>query len=227
MMKFDIGFLFDLDGVLMNTKPIHFQAWQNLAKEEAQIDMDYEGFEQTFGLTNKEILAHFYKNRTEDSQKIGERKEELFRECLKANSCLIEGMQPFLEEVKKAGIARIIASNTPVKNLQFFLKETILGNYFDQFVSGEEVKAGKPAPDVFLEAAKRIHKPINKTIVFEDSRHGLVAAKRAGSIAIALETTSKEPLLFPRDLLFKGPRDLHLEPLLKILEPLLKESGPS
>jgi beta-phosphoglucomutase len=215
MTKRKPGFLFDLDGVLINSKEFHYQAWQHLSKENNLLDITYDYFSKTFGMRNDEILKalNFYQTQ-EEIDKAGARKEELFRLHCKEHVKLIEGMQPFLEEVKKASITRIIASNTPVENLNFFLNETILGSYFDAFVSGEEVKAGKPSPDVFIEAARRIGYDTKDCIVFEDSPHGLIAGKNAGCFVVALGTTTPEILLNPKDAYFKSPKDLNLQQIL-------------
>ncbi len=213
--KSEPAFLFDLDGVLIDSKKFHYEAWAYLSKENPLLTMDFEKFAQTFGMRNEEILNLYLKNATPELvRKAGIRKEELFRECCKDNIQLLHGMQHFLEAIKKANLKRIIASSTPLKNLEFFLRETVLGDYFDFFVSAEEVKWGKPSPDVFLEAAKRLKVDSSDCIVLEDSPHGLVAARHAGCFVVALETTTNERLLHPRDALYKSPKDLNITDLL-------------
>lgn len=217
MMKHKPGFLFDLDGVLINSKQFHFEAWQDLSLENPFVNISYEKFSKTFGMRNDEILTLCSKlENSSDVHEAGIRKEELFRKHCKQRIKLIDGMQDFLEEVKKTSITRIIASNTPVKNLEFFLKETILGDYFDSFVSGEEVRAGKPSPDVFIEAAHRIGFETKDCIVFEDSPHGLVAGKNAGCMVVALGTTTPEILLKPKDAYFASPKQLNLKQILDL-----------
>lgn len=215
LTKSEPAFLFDLDGVLIDSKKFHFEAWAYLSQENPLLTMDFEKFAQTFGMRNEEILNLYLKNATPELvRKAGIRKEELFRERCKDNIQLLEGMQPFLEAIKSANLKRIIASSTPRKNLEFFLKETLLGDYFDFFVSAEEVRYGKPSPDVFLEAARRLKNDPKNCIVLEDSPHGLVAGRHAGCFVLALETTTPECLLKPRDVLYKTPKDLNLNDVL-------------
>lgn len=217
MTKPKPGFLFDLDGVLIDSKQFHFEAWQHLSLENPRINIGYEEFSKTFGMRNDEILSLYFKPSTpQDIQAAGQRKEELFREHCKKRVTLLEGMQDFLESVKKASITRIIASNTPVKNLEFILNKTIVGNYFDAFVSGEEVRMGKPSPDVFIEAAKRIGYDPKNCVVFEDSPHGLVAGKNAGCLVVALGTTTPEILLHPKDAYFSSSKDMTLNQVLDL-----------
>lgn len=213
------GFLFDLDGVLIDSMQFHFESWMHLSKENPLVHISYDDFAKTFGMRNEEILAICYPSgNAEERERARIRKEELFREHCKDKLTLLPGMQAFLEEVKKAGIPRIIASNGPVVNLKFFLEYTALSDYFDRFVSGEEVASGKPSPDVFIEAARRIGYEPSNCIVFEDSPHGLVAGKNAGCFVVALATTNPIQLLNPRDALFTSPLDLNLKAVLELYD---------
>lgn len=210
------GFLFDMDGVLVDSSAIHFEAWQLLTHEYPQFAMSYEEFSKTFGMTNDEILAYCYPEGDRDEHTIlGTRKEELFRDLCKTKLSLLPGIEAFLEELKLASIPRIIGSNAPVANLNFFLKYTKLGNYFDAFVSGEEVPRGKPSPHVYVEAARRLGLEPTNCIVFEDSPHGLSAGYNAHCFVVALGTTTPLELLNPRHLFVKDTKDLKLDFILE------------
>ncbi|MDR3624162.1 MAG: HAD family phosphatase [Chlamydiales bacterium] len=205
------GFLFDMDGVLVDSSAIHFEAWQMLVQEYPQFAISYEEFRRTFGMTNKEILEICHPKGDDNAYAfLGTRKEELFRELCKTKLELLPGIEPFLQELKTRNFSRIIGSNAPIANLHFFLEYTKLGNYFDAFVSGEEVIRGKPSPHVYLEAAKRIGKESSDCIVIEDSPHGLVAGTLANCFVIALGTTTPVELLNPKNLFVKTPLDLNL-----------------
>ncbi len=146
------------------------------------------------------------------------KKEELFRRAARENLKLLPGMEDFLKELKKANVPRIICSSTPIENLKMFLESSVLGNYFDQFVSSEEVAKGKPAPDVFLEGARRIGLSPEKCIVVEDAPVGIVGGKKAGCFVVALATThTKERLEETRcDVIFSSPKELHLREIEEI-----------
>ena len=126
-----------------------------------------------------------------------------------------EGMKDFLQEFSKYDFPKIIASSTLISNLNFFLKETVLGEYFDSFVSAEEVQYGKPAPDVFLEAARRIQVPIENCIVLEDSPAGMLSGREAGAYVIGLETTHSKDKLNNYHKIYQGPHELNLMNVIK------------
>lgn len=208
----DIGFLFDNDGVLIDSSALHWESWQLLMQEDPSFFIKQDQFIHGFGKRNdlilKEILPHVSQ---EQHQKWAKRKEELFRKCARDKITLLPGMEPFLKKIKEKNIPRIIASSTPIENLQMFLESTVLGKYFDQFVSAEQVAHGKPAPDVFLAAAKQIGMKPFSCIVLEDAPAGIEAGKKAGCFVIALETTHSKSVLRGYDLLYASPHDLDLE----------------
>lgn len=214
----EIGFLFDNDGVLIDSKELHWQAWNELMKEENNFFMDEETFVSGFGKRNDLIIREIFPDISDrDLQKLASRKEECFRKVARGNITLLEGMEDFLKSLKKENIPRIIASSTPIENLKMFLSSTVLGNYFDAFVSSEEVAHGKPAPDVFLEAASRIKMPPSKCIVVEDAPVGIKAGKSAGCFVIGLETTYPKEKLQQADVIYPSPKELNLREIEKKL----------
>lgn len=170
----EVGFLFDNDGVLIDSQKLHWLSWQLLMQQESSLVMDEKTFLTGFGKRNDLILKELIPDQSEAQRaKLAERKEELFRKEARERIQLLSGMEKFLLAIKEKKIPRIIASSTPVANLKMFLSSTVLGNYFDAFVSAEEVAHGKPFPDVFIEAAKRIKLPTSSCIVIEDAPVGI------------------------------------------------------
>lgn len=215
----NIGFLFDNDGVLIDSSALHWRAWQLLMEEDRSFHIDHEMFLKGFGKRNDLILRDAVPGSTEHQRNIwAKRKEELFRQIARREIQLLPGMESFLKEVKKKEIPRIIASSTPIENLKMFLSSTVLGNYFDGFVSAEEVKHGKPAPDVFLEGAKRLGLDPRKCIVLEDSPAGLEAGRAAGCFVIALATTHSKNELEGYDLLYASPKEMRLPEILSAFQ---------
>lgn len=207
-----IAFLFDNDGVLIDSKDLHWQAWQMLMDEKNDVFMSEKEFIEGFGKRNDLILKEIFPDLPDvDLQKIAARKEECFRLIARGKVTLLEGMEDFLRSLKREKIPRIIASSTPIENLKMFLESTVLGQYFDAFVSSEEVKEGKPAPDVFLEAARRINMPPEKCIVLEDAPVGIRAGKGAGCFVIGLATTFPQEALYEADIVYPSPKELKLE----------------
>ena len=217
-----IGFLFDNDGVLVDTSAFHWQSWQLLLDEEpSDFKMSKEAFLEGFGKRNelilKTIVPHLHKRHVE----LANRKEELFRQCARGKVELLPGMEDFLKELKRRNIPRIIASSTPIENLDMYLESTPLGDYFDHYVSGEEVENGKPAPDIFIEAAKRIEIPVENCFVIEDAPVGVEAGKAAGCQVIALGTTHPQDALANSDYYYKDASQLNS--FLKIIDEVSKK----
>lgn len=212
----EIGFLFDNDGVLIDSQKLHWLSWQRLMQQDSRLKCDEETFLKSFGKRNDLIFKELLPDASDrERAQLGVRKEEFFRSAAKDKITLIEGMEDFLKVLHKESIPRIIASSAPIENLKMFLKATVLGTYFDAFVSAEEVAHGKPFPDVFIEAAKRLKLPTSSCIVIEDAPVGIKAGKRAGCFVVALCTTHDKRELQESDMIFPSPKELDLSLILK------------
>lgn len=211
-----VGFLFDNDGVLIDSSALHYLSWQLLAEEKgSSFRISKDAFVKGFGKRNDLILQENLPGVSAEIRKhLADRKEELFRDNAAGKIELLLGMEAFLAILKKKNIPRIIASSTPVENLEMFLKTTVLGKYFDAFVSGEEVPHGKPAPDIFIEGARRLNLPPSQCIVVEDAPAGIEAGKMAGCFVVALATTHPAESLSGYDLLYPTPFELNLDEIL-------------
>lgn len=209
------GFLFDMDGVLVDTEGLHWEAWKMLADQNPVFHMTRKDFEKGFGKTNALILEEACPTLTLAERKaLGDRKEALLRQIAKGKVTLLPGMESFLQAVVKGNHPHIIASSTPVENLKFYLKETPLSHYFNNFTSAEEVASSKPFPDVFLEAARRIHLPPQDCIVLEDAPAGMQAGRAAGSFVVALATSHPKEALSNYNILYPSPKELDLHTII-------------
>jgi HAD superfamily hydrolase (TIGR01509 family) len=210
-----VAFLFDNDGVLIDSSALHWKAWQRLMQEDAHFKMDETGFIKGFGKRNDLILKEAAPYATVEKHKHwADRKEKLFRECARGNVSLLPGMEAFLKKVSQSNIPRIIASSTPRENLEMYIESTVLGQYFSDFLSGEEVNHGKPAPDIFIAAAHRLGFEPANCIVFEDAPAGVMAGKAAGCFVVALETTHVRQQLAGYDLVYPSAEALDLDEIL-------------
>jgi len=173
------GLIFDCDGTLVDTAPIHFFA-VNEAMRPLGLEMAREWYFARVGLTPEALFAEYERvNGVKiDTEDLSRRYGPIFT----ANLDRAE------EIAVVAGVARAnfrkvpmaVASNGHLKNVRATLEATGLLPLFETVVSADEVAKGKPAPDVFLEAARRIGIDPADCIVFEDSDEGLEAASRAG-----------------------------------------------
>lgn len=219
------AFLFDNDGVLVDSTEFHWLSWECLMKEHPEFSMSRKDFVHCFGKRNDLILREVMPQLSErEREALALRKEEIFREIAKNKIELLPGMENFLKIVKKEEFARIIASSAPLENLEMFITQTPLKKYFDKYLSAEGVAHGKPAPDIFLAAAAELGFSPKECIVIEDAPAGVVAGRAAGCFVIALGTTHKKQELTQAHLYFPSAEELDLE---KILKAFNQWKGPS
>lgn len=215
----EVGFLFDNDGVLIDSTEFHWRSWELLKEERPELAINRAHFIETFGKRNDLILKELMPgSSTLQRQDWAKRKEEIFREIAKKKIALLPGMESFLKQLKEKNIPRIIASSTPLENLEMFIETTVLGQYFDQYISAEQVAHGKPFPDIFVEAATRIHLTPEQCVVLEDSPAGIRAGKAAGCKVVALATTHLKEELSNYDLLVNSPNELDLEQIYQLFK---------
>lgn len=206
----DRGALFDLDGVIVDSSQFHYESWVKLG-EEVGFVMTHEFFRKTFGQRNDLIIRQLVPNATDEQiAKWGARKEELYREVARGRLVPLPGVMELILGLKELGLKLAIASSTPRINIAFAIEQLSMGELFDDFVGAEDVKHGKPDPEVFLTAAQRIGAPPERCVVFEDAIAGVIAARRGGMKCIAVTTTN------PRKALEEAGADLIVDSLTEI-----------
>jgi beta-phosphoglucomutase family hydrolase len=189
-----LGFIFDWDGVVIDSHAQHEESWKLLFEELGQ-PMPADFFKKTFGMRNQQIIPEwftFLEDRHEKAviQRLGDRKEELYREIIKRDGIEpLPGVVDLLKELQSLGIPAAVGSSTPRKNLDTIMSVIGVDGYFQQIVSAEDVNFGKPAPDVFLKAAEKIQRDPANCVVIEDAHVGIEAGKRAGMRVVAVATT--------------------------------------
>ena len=128
------------------------------------------------------------------------RKEALYREIVREKGIEpLPGVKEFLQSLKEQGVPCVIASSTHLENITATLEVLKLEEFFAFVVSAEDVKRGKPDPEVFLTAATRIEVAPVDAIVFEDALVGIAAAKAAGMRVVAVATTEPKDKLAHAD----------------------------
>jgi beta-phosphoglucomutase family hydrolase len=175
------GYIFDLDGTLVDTMPLHYAAWEAaLRKAGLQGRLDENYFYDLGGMPTRKvaILLGRHHGLEVDPEKVYHEKEAIFMGSLD-KLALIEPVVEFARRVAKthpvaiaSGGTRDVVANT--------LRVTGLAALFPVIVSTDEVEHGKPAPDMFLLAAKRMGVEPARCLVFEDGKPGIQAAEAAG-----------------------------------------------
>ena len=185
------GVIFDWDGVVIDSSAQHERSWELLA-EEIQKPLPSGHFKAGFGKKNQEIIPGLLRWSEEPAEirRLGERKEELYRELVREQGVtVLPGARELLEALMAASIPRSVGSSTPRSNLDAIFAATGLGELFNAVVCGDDVTNGKPAPDVFLLAAERLGFNPADCLVIEDAHVGIEAAHRAGMKVLAVATT--------------------------------------
>ena len=180
--KYTFSVLWDIDGVLVNSNPLHFKTWQMTAAEDG-FEFSRELFLKTFGQTSRAIIKqHWPRPLTEEEiHYFDTRKEGLYRQC--AAQGMVKPIPGALETIKKFYEAKILmgaGSSGPGLNVHFMLNLLKIAPFLQAIVSGTDVEHGKPSPDIYLTAAAEMGVEPSSCIVIDDSRSGVIAGKDAG-----------------------------------------------
>ena len=179
--------IFDMDGVLINSDAAHLASWKKIAAQDG-VSFSDEVFWKTFGMTSEYIVEKYWGNTTLTTKQISaivDRKETAFRESVKEFVQPIEGSVDFVRFLLKKGYKMAVGSSAPRVNVEYVLDWLEIRDCFNEcVVAGDEVKQGKPAPDIFLTAAKKLNTTPENCVVIDDSRSGVNAGKNAGMTTI-------------------------------------------
>ena len=182
--------LFDLDGTLIDSMPHHQSAWDAWYARRGLPMNAADFFASTAGRSNAEILADLFPERSPaEHEAMADEKEGIYREFAAESLALIDGAQAFVARARAAGLKlAICTASTPLNMALAFARHGIDG-WVETVVSPADGLRGKPHPDIFLEAARRLGIAPADCVVFEDAPLGVEAARRAGMQAVALTTT--------------------------------------
>ena len=182
------GFIFDLDGVLTDTAEFHYRAWQRLADEEG-LPFSRAANEFLRGVSRRESLELILAGRQypEDQiQAMMARKNSYYLEAIKSitPAHLLPGARELLEELRAAGLKAALGSAS--KNAAEVIERLGIGSLFDAIADGHSVANPKPAPDLFLFAAKELGLTPAESVVVEDAAAGIEAAIAGGFRSVGL-----------------------------------------
>ena len=175
--------LFDMDGVLVDSEPVHFAANYKMMKENFGIELIYEDYRKYIGSTVEKIWKFFRKkyNLTMYTwEELMNMAEDILAEMIEDKGYPeIPGVVTLIKELKEKGYLLAVASSSPMASIKRNLDSMGITQYFDTIVSGMEIENPKPNPDIFLKAAENLSVNSNECIVIEDSHNGVKAAKAA------------------------------------------------
>jgi beta-phosphoglucomutase len=183
-----LALVFDLDGVIIDSMPLHTAAWRVYLERLGIINDDIEN--QMHGRRNDEIVRALIDANLPPEEVIrhGAEKERLFREMVlpELEQYVVPGLREFLDRTNGTPLA--VASNAERANIDFVLDGAGLRQYFSVVVDGQQVSRPKPWPDVYLRAAELLHTLPKNCIIFEDSPTGISAARAAGGRVAGIAT---------------------------------------
>ncbi len=183
--------IFDWDGVVVDSEYKHLLSWEMLAQKHG-LTLPSNFVIDTFGRRNLEIIKDMYNwvETVEEAQAWSDEKEVYFRGILREQGVdPIPGVIETMKAFHAAGIPMAVGSSTPRENLVMQADMLGIAKMFAATVTMEDVKNGKPAPDVFLLGAERMGVTPENCVVFEDSVAGIEAAFNAGMRRVAVATT--------------------------------------
>lgn len=204
-MILEKAFLFDLDGVIVDTAVFHFKAWKKLTNL-LGFDIDQEFNESLKGISRMDSLNEILKKGNleismEEKLKYAEMKNSWYLELVNqmTEKDILPGVKEFLNVSRNLGIK--IALGSASKNAMLILEKTGILSFFDAIIDGNHVSKSKPDPEVFLKGAEALQVLAKNCIVFEDAFAGVQAAKAAQMKAVGIGDSQ---VLTNADFVLKG-----------------------
>ena len=181
-----LGAVFDMDGLMIDSERMVYQNWQELM-DEYGYDYNIEIFKQTVGRRKKEVELFYLETYGADfpyKKYADMTREKYLRQVRESGVPVKKGLYEILDHLKERGIKLALATSTSRETTEINLSMTKTLDYFDALVCGNEVVNGKPHPEVFLTAAKKLGLDPADCVAFEDSLNGIRSAHAAGMITV-------------------------------------------
>lgn len=188
------GFVFDLDGVIVDTAIHHFQSWKKLMRE-LGVEIVDEDDHHTRGASRMESLEYLLttygvQKTPEEKLELAARKNEYYLKAIEqiTPEDLLPGALQFLIDSKKAGLRLALGSAS--KNARGVLEKLEIEDRFDAILDGNDAKESKPDPEIFIKASQALHLEGDHVVVFEDAAKGVQAALAAGCHCVGIGDAS-------------------------------------
>jgi len=181
--------IFDMDGVLIDSEPFHLVVNEKIFAN-LKINLSEDEYQSFIGTTHKDMWSTI-----KEKYRLPQSVPELAGMQISGNINYIKnkeieaikGVVNLLSEIACENIKIGIASSSPTEVIELVTNKLGISNYFSEIVGGEDLERGKPAPDIFLEAAKLLNVAPEHCVVIEDSENGVKAAKAAGMQCVGFQ----------------------------------------
>ncbi|MBX2962544.1 MAG: HAD family phosphatase [Cyclobacteriaceae bacterium] len=218
-MSKSFAIIFDMDGVIVDTNPFHKETINQFCKKYGFELTDEELRTKIYGRTNREWIPNLFGKLTDEQlEAYAFEKEQMFRDVYAQHIKPVEGLIDFLDLLEQHAIPCSIATSAPRANVDFVLKGTGIGKYFDIILDESMVTHGKPHPEIYIKSAKAINLPNEQCIVIEDSLSGIQAGKAAGSKVIGITTTHTPEEMKDTDLVIDNFTTLTIDQLESLIK---------
>lgn len=213
--------IFDMDGVLINSEPLHIKLEEEIFKE-IGANISFEEHISFVGTTSHYMWEHVITkcNIPYTVDELVEMDRKRYLDYISENEDAvkpIEGVDKLVKELYSKQIKLAVASSSPIDVIKLVVKRLKLENYFNELVSGDFVKRSKPYPDIFLYAAEKLNAVPEMCVVIEDSNKGVLAAKRAGMKVVGFTNPdSGSQDLKMADMIIQSFTDINYEKLAMI-----------
>jgi beta-phosphoglucomutase-like phosphatase (HAD superfamily) len=198
--------LFDMDGLIVDTEPVHFQAFREYMKKHG-VDMPESMMADFIGLPEADNLRDLKAEYDLDApleQMVAERRV-IYLDLIRTLPLRVfSGFWEFSAAVRERGLKQAVVSSAPQEQVEIVLSRLFEGrpdgpaaDHFDGIVTGDDIRHNKPAPDIYLEGAKRVGVAPDRCLALEDSPPGAQSAISAGTTAIAIPNEYTANLSFP------------------------------
>ncbi len=198
MMSHLKGFIFDMDGVVVDNHRFHFKAWMEFAAK-YKFPLDETIYRDRFnGKTNADLFKMIFGNiSAEQVEAYANEKESNYQKLYEAEMKPLKGLIDFLEFLNANQFKVALGTSAPTSNVDFTLDKLFLRKYFHVIVDGPQVTNGKPDPEVYLRCAAKLDVDPKNCVVFEDSLAGLESGQRAGCMIVGVATSHQAYELKP------------------------------
>lgn len=200
------GAICDLDGTLVESEELHLEAWNELLRRAGHEPPSPRWNDDCIGLPDTYAAAktlRFFPDMG-DVGDINNKKQVIFRELVREKGVALAypGVRDMLARLREDGFPLAVGTNSILANTRASLDAAGLSGFFDVVVTLDQVENGKPAPDIYLEAAKRLGLAPGRCAVLEDSLAGIEAARRAGCLVLGIASTWAADRLGDADRIF-------------------------
>jgi len=193
------GIIFDMDGTIVDSLPYHYKAWKIFFKEN-KVENFSKKLKDYKGGGTLDLMTAVYGNKysRKELKIMTDDKEIIFREIYKNNVVPIMGFMDMFELIKSKNILVGLASNAIRKNVKMILSELKIYEKFDSIICGDEVKRGKPDPEMFDETIDRFNLKKEECLIFEDSVEGVSAAVNSRVDVVGITSSTSGEILIDK-----------------------------